>query len=301
MRRLAMALMVIAAFLFHACEETSMNNNDEGITNEIENLISKDAAIEEILTETDFEVDYFSGSNEAIRQSMTGPVQKNGWIFPFGGRYMIGQCPNVTVDTLPGRFPLTITLDYGDSTMLSNGRVISGVILIEVSAPPLTNGAIRQVRCRNFNIDSIGIEGHYTCEFRLGDSTINGAFICTREMNFNFPDSTHIVCSSYRVRRWIRGLRTPFVPSDDEIHITGHSNFIGSEGNVYSREIIKRLVKTGDCRFITEGTIEFSVNGRQIGLLDYGNGTCDNIATLSRNGERKLIRLGQYNRRNRPQ
>lgn len=301
MKKTILGLLVTAALLINACEITSIDDDTEGITSEVEDLIAKDAVMESIIAEADYEVDYFSGSDAAIRQASVGSIEKSGFLFPYGGRYMIGQCPNVTVDTLPGRFPLTITLDYGDSTVLNNGRVISGIIIIEVSAPPRTDGATRQIRYQHFAIDSIGIEGHATCEFRRGDSTDNGKFICNREMTFSFPDSTHIVRTENRIRNWISGLGTPFDPFDDEIHITGNANCIGSEGNVYSKVITRRLVKNGQCRFITEGTVEFRVNGHLFGVLDYGNGTCDNVATMSRNGETKEIRIGRYTRRNRPQ
>ena len=43
-------------------------------------------------------------------------------------------------------------------------------------------------------------------------------------------------------------------------------------------------MKPDDCRFIVSGTIEYYLNGELVAVVDYGNGTCDNIATKTVRG-----------------
>ncbi len=53
----------------------------------------------------------------------------------------------------------------------------------------------------------------------------------------------------------------------------------------YEKIITKPLVKTDDCQYIVEGTIEYLLNGETVAIVDFGNGECDNIATKTVDGE----------------
>jgi len=52
----------------------------------------------------------------------------------------------------------------------------------------------------------------------------------------------------------------------------------------FEKVITKRLIKPDDCRFIVSGTIEYLLNGELVAIIDYGDGTCDNIATKTVGG-----------------
>ena len=52
----------------------------------------------------------------------------------------------------------------------------------------------------------------------------------------------------------------------------------------FEKVITSRLVKHDDCRFIVSGTIEYYLNSELVAVVDYGNGTCDNIATKTVRG-----------------
>jgi hypothetical protein len=55
-------------------------------------------------------------------------------------------------------------------------------------------------------------------------------------------------------------------------------------------EVTSPLVKAFTCRWISKGTVKIRVNDT-VGLLDYGNGDCDNEATLTVNGTSRTIKL----------
>jgi hypothetical protein len=52
-------------------------------------------------------------------------------------------------------------------------------------------------------------------------------------------------------------------------------------GSKYKKVIVKPLVKTADCDYIVAGTIKYfdSKTGAYLATIDYGNGTCDELAT----------------------
>lgn len=55
------------------------------------------------------------------------------------------------------------------------------------------------------------------------------------------------------------------------------------DGN-FEKIITKPLVKIEDCKYIVEGTIEFQKGGEVIAIIDFGDGTCDDIATKTVDG-----------------
>jgi hypothetical protein len=58
---------------------------------------------------------------------------------------------------------------------------------------------------------------------------------------------------------------------------------------------VEPLLKKMSCRWIVSGTIEMQA-GENLVILDYGDGECDNIATITVNGETTEITLPQHPR-----
>lgn len=53
----------------------------------------------------------------------------------------------------------------------------------------------------------------------------------------------------------------------------------------FEKVITKPLMKTDDCKFIVAGTIEFRKNDAVVAVIDFGDGTCDALATKTVEGE----------------
>jgi len=285
----ALATMVLS------CENNLFDKSETVTNNPIsedgEELVLKEAGADNALETADYEVDYFTTSDIPQDAGLKSTNHRR-----FGLRYLVGQAPDVTVDTSATGFPKTIILDYGEGTELENGKILSGKIVIVVSAPRFTDGATREVTFVDFYVDSIGIVGKNTCSFYSGQDSIQGTFVYNRNLQFNFPDDSYILREGERTRTWIYGLNTPFMHADDEIHITGQSTSEDRHGNVYTRVITNALVKTGACRFIIQGTVELSKNG-EVMYLDYGDGECDYLAELTKGAVTKEINLARWNRK----
>ncbi|MBK6285899.1 MAG: hypothetical protein IPF54_27330 [Draconibacterium sp.] len=54
------------------------------------------------------------------------------------------------------------------------------------------------------------------------------------------------------------------------------------------------MVRIGDCRFIVEGVVEITLNGTLISTLNYGDGECDEIATMT-NSDGETIEVDLFN------
>ena len=63
----------------------------------------------------------------------------------------------------------------------------------------------------------------------------------------------------------------------------------------YSFDIIEALTINTCCAYPTSGEITISGSGLVPAFLDFGSGTCDNIATLTVAGETQTVTLGYGN------
>jgi hypothetical protein len=100
-----------------------------------------------------------------------------------------------------------------------------------------------------------------------------------------------IVWNSNREREWIEGENTPLNIFDDVYSITGNAFGTAANGVDFTMNITKALIIKIGCRNITSGTLEIKLGSNEPWVLDYGNGTCDNKATLTINGRTRDITL----------
>lgn len=56
------------------------------------------------------------------------------------------------------------------------------------------------------------------------------------------------------------------------------------DGGDIEKIITKPLFSPDDCKYVVEGTIEFRKNGEAVAIIDFGDGSCDNIATKTIDG-----------------
>lgn len=281
------SLIIGLALAFTSCEKDEVDLSNDytrpEFSTSVESVVSMDAALEDVVEATGYEIDLFSGSTEAINSDFTEETASSatlksgntGW----KSRYAAGQCPLITIESAEGGFPKTISLNYGEQTELANGRVLRGVIKIVLSEPLRNIGSKREVTFEGFSIDTIGVEGTkvFTTLKNANEREVN----IVRNLIFTFPDASFIEHSSDKTRIWTAGLDTPFNHFDDVIEITGFSTNRDSDENEYERKIVKRLVLKGNCRFIVSGAVEYYKNSQLFATIDYGNGECDNKATIT--------------------
>jgi hypothetical protein len=285
MKKMILSLTVIALIFMASCTKEDENS----LTSEEEGIIVNDAEVESAYESANFETDYLTGTSESITQ-----ISGSDKAFGFWSRYLYEIGPEITVEPIGDVFPKTITIDYGDGIELVNGRIISGIVSIVVSAPPRTLGATREISFDAFYIDSVNIDGNIlkTCT----DTTLTQMeFTAVSDLVFTFTDETYITRHAERVTL-VEGFDTPYDYSDDVITISGFADSESSEGYTFSRVITSPLIKPATCRFITQGTASFYKNNELFAGIDYGDGTCDDIATITKGNETIQITLGKRRR-----
>jgi hypothetical protein len=288
----SLAILISAGLV--SCQKSSdlglVSSTEEGILKSTEITIS-DLKVESTTDESSYEADFFANAEQDLRQIAKHKGQFGKLMdWRKGLRYQMGQCPDVTIDTASTGYPIVITLNYGDSTVLENGRVLSGVITIEISGPKFTDGTTRTINYNGFVVDSVGIEGTIIETFS-GDNLTSRKFNVNSDLTLTLADGTVIDRVSQKVHEWIGGIDTPLVFEDDIIQITGSINTTTSAGESYSKIIAEPLLRLGTCQYFVQGIINFQQNGEVTGVLDFGNGECDNQATLTTGGETITIDL----------
>lgn len=302
MKRIFWIFAAGVALFFQACEkESEIKPESDYYTPDfnvsVESVVTYDAVVEDVVEATEYEVDFFSGTTDALDGQFSVVVSENlkSGTFDWRTRYLNSQCPLITIVSEEGGFPKTITLDYGEKTELINGRILSGIIEIVVSAPFYEQGATRTVSFIGFSVDTVGIGGTKTKTLVSIDDEREVSI--NRQLTFTLPDGTVIEHTAVINRLWSEGLGTPFYHGDDVFEINGYANFTDSDGTVYQKQITDKLIKKGDCRYIVSGTVELSVANMLFASIDYGNGACDNVATMTTaEGTRDFI-IGKRARR----
>jgi hypothetical protein len=194
------------------------------------------------------------------------------------------RCFTVTVvPNIPGVFPKTVTVDFGNGCLGRDGKFRKGKIVSIYTNRMLVPTAKVSTTFLNYQVDSLKIEGTHITE-NTSTSNMQG-------WKVTVLDGKVTSTITNRWRKWnslknilqIAGNGTPNFPLDDIYKITGGARGSNSAGHTWAASVVEPLIKKFTCRWIGKGTVILIRDGREA-LLDYGNGDCDNQAILYING-----------------
>lgn len=202
------------------------------------------------------------------------------------------RCFTVTViPHIAHQFPKTVTIDFGTAGCLGkDGKWRKGKIVTIYTGPMRIPGSKTSTTFFDYSVDSFKIEGTHTVENTSSSNdqkwkadVINGKITNTNNGSWRTLNST-------RMHKQVEGNGTPFYPLDDKFEITGNSSGSNSNGNSWTAEIVDPLIKRCTCPWRVKGTVDITRNATKA-ILDYGDGTCDNTATVTINGVTHIITL----------
>ena len=110
------------------------------------------------------------------------------------------------------------------------------------------------------------------------------------DMTATLPNGDIVTRVGQRVREIIEGYSTS-IWLDNIYQVTGEWTTTFPSGGVQNSTITTPLRIRMNCPNIVRGVITIVRNGNTA-TLDYGNGDCDNLATLTVNGNSYTITLG---------
>jgi len=264
MKRINLTTAIIAlisfGLLFSSCEKEKIENGDTSFS-------SDDAFAEGVYSNVS------NIADEAYDLSSDG--FKSGSI----SRLYLGDCATVTLDTTV--YPRELTIDFGEVNCLCNdGRYRRGKIIITFTGRYRHPGTVITHGFDDYFVNDNKIEGTKI--------VTNMGFNDAGNMYYNIEivgviyranDGGTMSWNSSREREWTEGRDTRIL-RDDVYLITGTADGIRPNGNTWTKEIVNALRIELNCRWIVSGTVNIQPEGLPLRILDFGDGECDNIATV---------------------
>jgi len=206
-----------------------------------------------------------------------------------------------TVEVIPnddGSFwPRNWVIDFGtDGCESYLGITRTGKIYMSLTDYWKNVGSLRTTTFEDFFVDGNQIEGVKTVE-NIGENA-DGLLSWERKIEngkVTFADGTSTTIDCNRVSVMVAGADT-FVFADDEYDVTGTSSGVDRNGVPFTTEITVPLHFINGCRFPVSGELTITSEGLDTPIvIDYGDGTCDNLATQTIGTEVTEIELGNFN------
>ncbi len=204
---------------------------------------------------------------------------------------LINGCAVVTLDTVAN--PHTVLIDFGDACTGNDGKVYGGQVYATFNNTDLgLTGSYVDITTYDFTIDGDAINGG----LRLVNNGPgpNARMEGTLEVTANITYEGHAgdLHGTFNYDLWWEDLDTP-QPGDDSFLFFGTGAGYTTGGRAFTQEISRPLVRrrSGGCNFFVLGTVDLEVAGESTRTLDYGEGDCDDIATITQDGVTQTITL----------
>lgn len=231
---------------------------------------------------------------EAVGYSTEDPSGKRSLAY-----WYLSSCATVTVSPAwpDTTFPKTIGVDFGSGCTGMDGRYRTGNLTIVATGRYRTPGSSYTVTSSNYTVDSYLIQGTKTVTNTGYNSSSQLVYEIDMNGTITKPDSTVITYTSDRTRKWVDGINTNIYThgisgrTDDVYWITGDASGQSSNGTSFTADITDQLVIELDCQYITSGELEIDPSNALTRTINWGNGNCDNQATVSVAGYTTTITL----------
>lgn len=283
--KIAFAAILLGALSFTACQKSALSPNAEETQLATDNA-RMDNESDNIGTVVNA-IAYTNGLS-SIGQKLEG----GGKIF---GNVTLPECATVTVDTVSN--PKSITVDFGSTPCLCDqwdGLYRQGVVKATWTGPYKESGTVINITTTDYyrgiapdQMDRYDVNRTVT---NMGDNA-NGnlQFHIVSTVNVYYFDGQTANWSADKIKEWTQGESTPDL-NDDVFVITGTVTGTNRNGVPVSATITTPITKNA-CQWYVSGVVEITRGNFPTITLDYGNGNCDNLATLTVNGHTKTITL----------
>ncbi|MCB0428652.1 MAG: hypothetical protein H6585_09575 [Flavobacteriales bacterium] len=262
---IALATAITAGFvLFSAC---SKDRDDTETQSATDNGIA----------ENEFSTIYSVMNNVIIREP--------------GTKKTSNLCPDVTVSDSLDPWPHSATLDFGTGCLGDDGRYRTGQIELTIDKPWSQQGSTVNARLVNYTVNGLKCTGTLTAVNQTAKGANQQVYqYKVSDASIELGDGT-ITWQSTRTLTFLSGFATKDDRTDDIYEITGSSSGTNRKGTSYAVDITTPVHIDGSCKWIPSGVIELTPEGLATRKVDYGDGTCDNKATVTIKGRSYQILL----------
>jgi hypothetical protein len=229
---------------------------------------------------------------ETKANNLSDEIEKSADVVTFdnsGGDYRIPDCATIIVTHPEGTpFPKVITIDYGEINCQVRPNVLKrGKVIISISDSIINLNAQRVVTFEDFYINDHIVTGSRVLT-NLGFNS-DDYLVFDINNDFSVGDWTRQATGS---KTWIEGFSSNNY-EDNVFLLDGSSSTERPGGVLINRTITEPLRVDRACGYITEGILTIQWNGNSA-IIDFGDGTCDDAAIITFNGEVYEIDLDHF-------
>ena len=256
-------LMVLGLFL-SACTNEESGNDDSQTQDYSEVVLSSDAdkaiaAMDDIA----FDVYNVQESSETSRMSST-----------------FNNLPDcVTITLVAQQNFRELTLDFGTDGCLVHGNLLKGIMVLSWERNPEAMQILITQTLDNFYFNAKNILGGKTILRQLSNDNGNPQATHTIDYTIIWPNGAEASRGGEVIREWVDGFGSG-VWGDNVFEITGNWTTTFVNGNSHSYLVDIPLRREVVCFYFVSGSIEVERTNFS-GVLDYGQGECDNQATFT--------------------
>jgi hypothetical protein len=262
---LTIAVLLVFAY---ACKKDSSSSTPAVVDNTLVSAVSveKNAVIA---------VSTFESINNFAQAGFISSSNKAASL-PFG------SCPTLIVNfTTP---PYSITLDWGTECTGIDGVKRTGKIDVSLNGMMTIANNVATMKIENYVSDNKKITGTVKIT-SAGPNPGNGwpRYDFTSEGKIEFADKSIISFKYDGVTLQQEGTTTPTVLADDVWRTEVHSaSGINQDGTTWTAKSVGAMIKKGDCKWYNSGIYEITPSKGDKITIDFGNGTCDNKAKMTK-------------------
>jgi len=200
--------------------------------------------------------------------------------------FKLGPCAEITVSS--DSFPKTVVINYGEGCLCRDGKFRKGAVVLHFTAPLRRPGSILTITFRGYYVNRAHIEGTKT----ITNLSAAGALkysVNIKEGKITWPNGRGFSYDGNRVVTQVKGMDTRII-RDDVYEIEGRNKTVYANGVIVVKNTESPLIKKISCAWLVQGVLKIKINNREL-FINFGNGDCDNKATLSWSGGEKEITL----------
>lgn len=292
MKMKKITLIALSFGLITSCSEDGVSGFSENLSTttvmETINSIAFEEDIDDLVSESMNLISSTTSARSADTAADKGPKRFKG------DKY--GDCATVVEDEENN----TKTITFSEDCEGKRGQVRSGTMIVTYSETQGEAGSFRQVTYNDFYLNGVKIEGTRRTEIISIDESGSKTMRTTMsDGKMIYEDGTFETKNSEMTRY------THVENSEKQYSsLTGSKSAVSTEGVNFSMEIttpIKFVYNCDDLGFRKRGKIpvegvKVSIDGDQTITTDFGDGTCDTLVEVTKDGEVETVDLKDLKR-----
>ncbi len=225
--------------------------------------------------------------NMTAEVARTGTFDQTNASNPSHDQFNFISCATVTHDSINH----IITYDFHNCCTGADGKVRAGRVFVNYTGTGYFDpGTSWVVTFDSFYVNTRHVEGTR--------SVLNNGFNTGGNMNWTITatnmritktDGSWRTWNSTRNREMVAGYGDTIWENDDYL-VNGTASGTNSNGDSVDC-ILTNLRREHDCHWITSGTLQITPSSRPVRTIDFGSGSCDDDATVTKNGITRSIHL----------